>query len=161
MFDFKFKTNFNLNKLARNADKLIEEVMEDIGNTTIDSMQKIIKEAPYKPLSNTRKGKRQSGVGFPDTNQGVNNIGGSTPLLQSGSLFKSMSYRKGEGIHMNHYGLTHNDGVPDDIYPKLDPPQKNNVSMPPRPFIKIGLERVDLGKVEEVFQKKIHEYLRK
>ena len=160
MFRVKTKANFSFSKLSRNISNIIKETKTDIGEKTITSMRNIIKEAPYKKLTDIRKRQRAKNVGFPDTNTGVSNRGGDTPLEQSGKLYDSMKYT-GKGIHMNHYGLTHNDGVPDDIYPNLDPPVGKPVNMIKRPFIKIGMERTDLKDIEKNYYNKIEKNFKK
>ena len=153
MVKTKFKIQFTFDNLAKDASRFVEEVMKEVGSETINSMKSVIKEAPYKPLTPTRKRKREEGVGFPDSVTGVPNRGGDTPLEQSGSLYDSMEYIKGQGIHMNHYGLTHNDGLKDDFFPQY--------TMPDRPFIDRGLERTDLDKIVESFYNKLEEAITK
>ena len=145
-----------MSNLARNADRLIEETMKEVGGATTKSLQNTINSkgfGQYDPLSEVRIRQRQSGVGFPDKVRGVSSIGGNIPLRQTGNLYDSMEYVKNKGIEMEEYGLIHNDGLFD--------PQYKKKPMPKRPFIDIGLERTDLDEVGKIFSKKVDELLRK
>lgn len=156
------KNNFNLDKLVRNSKKMIEETLEEVGALAIESMQNTINSkgfGRYDELTDIRRRQRESGVYFPDQVRGSKyKTSNDIPLKQTGALYDSMEYVKGVGIEMNHYGITHNDGLPDDKFPKYVMSGQGRGK--PRPFIDIGLEKTNLESVEKIFSEKIEKHMR-
>tara|TARA_Y100001963_G_C6623712_1_gene372981 strand:+ start:88 stop:558 length:471 start_codon:yes stop_codon:yes gene_type:complete len=153
----KIKANFDFVKLSNNVDKVIDETLEKVGSLTIDSMRKTIDKkgyGKYDPLTDVRVKQRKSGVYFPDKIRGSQyKTEDITPLKQMGNLYKSMEYKKSEGVHMLPYGLVHNDGLTDPRYKKKP--------MVKRQFIDIGIEKTSLESVQETLIQKINKYLEK
>jgi len=151
MWKVKTKLNFDFSKAAKKLDKTFENIFDKIGKKAIKSMRKTIDNHGYGQysapnqgrLSDVRRINRQRGIWFPDPPKGrlVSPTSDDTPLKQTGRLYKSIEAKK-DGIHMMDYGLTHNDGRKDKVYPKVG-------NMPKREFIDIGLEDVNLDKLAD------------
>jgi phage gpG-like protein len=150
----KIETNFDFSKALKDLDETIDDTMAEVGGENVKSIKQTIDNlgyGQYPALTKKRIENRKLGIGFPDGTKATDRFPG-IPLKQTGNLYNSIQAKK-DGIHMASYGITHNHGLPDKKVPKH--------VMPGRPFITIGMSRVDLSKIEDNFTKKIKKLIKK
>jgi len=150
----KIEANFDFSKALKDLEETIDDTMAEVGGENVKSIKQTIDNlgyGQYPALTKKRIENRKLGIGFPDGTEATDRFPG-IPLKQTGNLYNSIQAKK-DGIHMASYGITHNHGLPDKKVPKH--------VMPGRPFITIGMSRVDLSKIEDNFTKKIKKLIKK
>ena len=127
MFKAKIKTTYSFAKLNRSISKIIRESVDDLGKVGESILKQRIDSKLQPPLSPFTVKMRAKGIGW--GGKKVTPTSDDTPLKQTGSLYRSLTYvKKDTSIKMNAYGKKHNDGFTG----------TSGFSVPPRPFM--GLE---------------------
>jgi hypothetical protein len=106
-------SNFSFRKLADAFDEVFDDFLEkDFAEDAIKSAKEIIKGGKTRELlPSTIKRRRRRGTG------------GTTPLYETGNLYRSLKKVKG-GIEMANYGIHHQKGF-----------RVGKTKVPPRRFI--------------------------
>ena len=109
MFKTKFISTYSFAKLNRSVNKIIRESIDDLGEVGENIMKQRIDSKLQPPLSKFTLKMRRKGIGW--GGKRVASTNDDTPLKQTGSLYKSLTYvKKDQTIKMNAYGKMHNDG---------------------------------------------------
>ena len=123
MYKSKIKSTFSFAKLARSVDKIINESVDAIGQTAEQVMKKRIDDGLKPPLEPFTLRMRKKGVGW--MGKKVPSTSSDKPLLQTGSLYRSLTYIKAnKRIEMNSYGKKHQDGFPNPITSRKPIPKR-------------------------------------
>ena len=126
MFKTKFISTYSFAKLNRSAPKIIRESVDGLGKVGENILKQRI-DSKLRPLTEYTKLQRRKGIGW--NKKKVPSTSDDTPLKQTGSLYKSLTYiKKHQAIKMNAYGKEHNDGFEN----------LSGIKVEPRPFL--GLE---------------------
>ena len=114
MYKSKMKSTFSFAKLARSVDKIIGDAVDSVGTTAEQIMKRRIDDGLKPPLEPFTLRMRKKGVGWMGKKVPATNI--EKPLLQTGSLYRSLTYIKADKtIKMNSYGQKHQEGFPNPI----------------------------------------------
>ena len=123
MYKSKIKSTFSFAKLARSVDKIINESVDVMGKTAEQVMKKRIDDGLKPPLEPFTLRMRKRGVGW--MGKKVPSTSSDKPLLQTGSLYRSLTYIKSDkSIQMNSYGKKHQEGFPNPITARKPIPKR-------------------------------------
>ena len=146
MYELKTTINFTFKKVSTNFQQIFNDLIDDVGDNMGENIKENILNSDklYKPLSNNTLKARRKGVYW--GKERVNPTTSTHPLIQTGSLLRSVKYNKGQDtVTMNHYGVYHNSGF-----------TAGGANVPRRPFIS------DVAKPSfERFLKKFKQMLKK
>lgn len=150
LFKTKMKQTFSFAKLNRSIDKIIKEAVDGVGKAQEMIYKQRIDNVLTPPLRPFTLKMRKKGIGW--DGKKVPPTSSDTPLKQTGSLYKSLTYIKSDQtIKMFAYGKKHNDGFPN--------PHPKAIDVPARQFLQegAGLEKT----LFEVPLKAVRQKLRK
>ena len=151
----QIKTTFSFGKLAREMPKILEKHTQRTARSSAAGARENISKGLSPPLKkSTLEIRKQRGTG------------GSKPLYETGSLFKSIKGTS-EGLEMLRYGIHHQYGfTPKQIPFKIVKgeqewftPNTKGIKVPARPFI--FPSKKTILKSEKAFKKDIEKALKK
>ena len=134
----KITTNFDFGKLASKLPDLLDNVVKDSIDSSVQASRDAIKSGKLQSLEkSTLEIRRHRG------------ISGSTPLYATGDLYKSIKRSK-NGLEFKRYGAYQRKGFKPTRVPYINkynkiayPPNVNGVTVPPRDFITFAIGDAD------------------
>ena len=125
MYRLTMLTNFTFKKVSKDFSELYNTLVDDVADNMAENVKENIQNSSslYKPLANNTLKARRKGVYW--GKERVNPTTSTQPLVQTGSLLKSIKYNKGKDtITLNDYGWYQNTGF-----------TAGGANVPRRPFI--------------------------
>jgi phage gpG-like protein len=125
-FTTKIKSNLNFKHLSNNLGDFIDTIPHEIGGQASKVMMQGLGHGKHQPLADLTKQLRREGVGW--RGKKVKPVTEDIPLIQTGTLFRSLRYKKStNSIDIEKYGLLHHKGFTND----------RGLKVPARPFLDI------------------------
>ena len=105
------KITYSASKLIKALPKMIEDYIEDSGNSTIENARDIIDKRTHEKPNLEQITKYKRSLGQVGGLKGFNlKYKGDIPLKYTGKLYETMKASK-TGISMQTYGWLHNEGI--------------------------------------------------
>ena len=108
----KIKSNFSFTKLSSDMPRLMEKHLQRTATSYAEGAREMIKSGELEALKQSTIDRRKA-----------RGTGGTTPLFETGSLFRSLKGTS-EGLEMNEYGIWHHKGTNRPERPFIFPSEK-------------------------------------